>query len=66
MRATRLHAPARSLETRDLGGNWMPLPSNIIAITVAGQGVLTWAIPLFIFLAVLAWYMLLLIRRHPE
>ena len=32
----------------------MPLPSNIIAITVAGQGVLTWAIPLFVFLAVLA------------
>ena len=44
----------------------MTLPSNIIAITVAGQGVLTWAIPLAIFLAVLVWYMLLLIRRHPE
>jgi hypothetical protein len=44
----------------------MPLPSNIIAITVAGQGVLTWAIPLFVFLAVLAWCMLLLIRRYSE
>ena len=32
----------------------MPLPSNIIAITVAGQGVLTWAILLFVFLVVLA------------
>ena len=58
---------ARALaETRDLGGNRMPLPSNIIAITVAGQGVLTWAIPLFVFLAVLAWCMMLLIRRYPE
>jgi hypothetical protein len=44
----------------------MPLASNIIAITVAGQGVLTWAIPLGVFLAVLVWCMLLLIRRHPE
>ena len=44
----------------------MPLPSNIIAITVAGQGVLTWAIPLFVFLVVLAWCMMLLIRRYPE
>lgn len=44
----------------------MPLPSNIIAITVAGQGVLTWAIPLGVFLAVLAWGMMLLIRRYPE
>lgn len=44
----------------------MPLPSNIIAITVAGQGVLTWAIMLFVFLVVLGWCMLLLIRRFPE
>jgi len=44
----------------------MPLPSNIIAITVAGQGVLTWAIPLFVFLAVLFWYMVQLIRGFPE
>ena len=43
----------------------MPLPSNIIAITVAGQGVLTWAIPLFVFLVVLGWCMMLLIRRYP-
>jgi hypothetical protein len=44
----------------------MPLPSNIIAITVAGEGVLTWAIPLGVFLAVLAWSMMQLIRRYPE
>jgi hypothetical protein len=44
----------------------MPLPSHIIAITVAGQGVLTWAIPLGVFLVVLAWGMMLLIRRYPE
>ena len=44
----------------------MPLPSNIIAITIAGQGVLTWAIPLGVFLAVLAWCMMLLIRRSPS
>jgi hypothetical protein len=42
------------------------MQSTIIAITVAGQGVLTWAIPLAIFLAVLAWYMFQLIRRFPE
>jgi hypothetical protein len=44
----------------------MPLPSTIIAITVAGQGALTWAIPLGVFLAVLVWYMVQLIRRFPE
>lgn len=40
--------------------------TNIVAITVAGQGVLTWAIPLGIFLAVLVWYVRQLARRHPE
>lgn len=44
----------------------MPLPSTIIAITVAGQGALTWAIPLGVFLAVLFWSMVQLIRRFPE
>jgi hypothetical protein len=44
----------------------MPLASNIIAITVAGQGILTWAVPLGVFLVVLAWCMMLLIRRYPE
>ena len=41
------------------------MPEMIATSTVA-QGVLTWAIPLFVFLAVLAWYMLVLRRRHPE
>ena len=44
----------------------MPLPSNIIAITIAGQGVLTWAIPLGVFLAVLAWCMMLLFGASPS
>ena len=43
----------------------LPL-TNTVAITVAGQGVLTWAIPLGVFLAVLVWYVLQLARRHPE
>ena len=42
-----------------------PVP-QLIAISTAAQGILTWAIPLFGFLAVLAWYVLLLRRRHPE
>ena len=44
----------------------MPLPTTIVAITVAGQGALTWAIPLGVFLAVLFWYMVQLIRRFPS
>jgi hypothetical protein len=39
---------------------------QLIAISVAAEGILTWAIPLGVFLAVLAWYLLLLRRRHPE
>ncbi len=38
----------------------------VLALSVVGQGILTWAIPLGVFLAVLLWYMLLLRRRHPE
>jgi hypothetical protein len=44
----------------------MELLPQLIAISTAAQGILTWAIPLFGFLAVLAWYVLLLRRRHPE
>jgi hypothetical protein len=29
-------------------------------------GILTWAIPLAVYLAVLLWYFLLLRRRHPQ
>jgi hypothetical protein len=44
----------------------MSLLPQVIAISSDAQGVLTWAIPLFGFLAVLIWYLLLLRRRHPE
>jgi hypothetical protein len=30
------------------------------------QGILSWAIPLGVFLAVVLWYVLLLRRRHPQ
>ena len=39
---------------------------QLFATSIVGEGILTWAIPLGVFLAVLAWYMLLLRRRHPE
>jgi hypothetical protein len=39
---------------------------QLIAISTVAQGILTWAIPLAVFLAVLLWYLLLLRRRHPE
>jgi hypothetical protein len=38
----------------------------LIALSTFGQGVLTWALPLAVFLAILAWYVLLIRRRHPE
>jgi hypothetical protein len=42
------------------------LSQPLVALSVVGQGILTWAIPLGVFIAVLIWYMLLLRRRHPE
>lgn len=42
------------------------LTSPTVATSVVAQGVLTWAVPLFVFLAVLFWYLLVLRRRHPE
>jgi hypothetical protein len=39
---------------------------QLLAISTEAQGVLTLAIPLGGFLAVLAWYILVLRRRHPE
>lgn len=39
---------------------------QLLAISTEAQGILTWAIPLGVFLAVLVWYFLLLRRRHPE
>jgi hypothetical protein len=44
----------------------MELLPQLIAISTVAQGILTWAIPLGGFLAVLIWYVLLLRRRHPE
>jgi hypothetical protein len=38
----------------------------VIATSVAVQGLMTLAIPLGTFLAVLAWYVILLRRRYPE
>jgi hypothetical protein len=39
---------------------------QLIAISTEAQGILTWAIPLGVFLAVLGWYVVVLRRRHPE
>ena len=39
---------------------------QLLAISTEAQGILTLAIPLVGFLAVLAWYILVLRRRHPE
>jgi hypothetical protein len=44
----------------------MQLLPHVMAISSEAQGILTWAIPLGGFLAVLAWCVLLLRRRHPE
>jgi hypothetical protein len=44
----------------------MELVPQLIAISTEAQGILTWAIPLAGFLAVLIWYVLVLRRRHPE
>jgi hypothetical protein len=44
----------------------MELMPPVIAISTAAEGILTLVIPLGAFLAVLAWYLLLLRRRHPE
>jgi hypothetical protein len=38
----------------------------MIAVSYFVEGALTWALPLAVFLAVLAWYILLIRRRHPE
>jgi len=39
---------------------------QLLTISTEAQGLLTLAIPLGGFLAVLAWYILVLRRRHPE
>jgi hypothetical protein len=42
------------------------LPRLLLSTSTVAQGVLTWAIPLAVLIAVLAWYVLLVRRRHPE
>jgi hypothetical protein len=37
-----------------------------IATSPLVEGILTWAIPLAVFLAVLVWYVLLLRHHHPQ
>ena len=38
----------------------------IVSTSVAVEGILTWAIPLGVLIALVIWYVLLLRRRHPE
>jgi hypothetical protein len=42
------------------------MPISPIAASTLVQGILSWAIPLGVYLAVLAWYYRLVRRRHPE
>jgi hypothetical protein len=37
-----------------------------VATSVVAQGILTWAMPLGVLIALVVWYMLMLRRRHPE
>lgn len=38
----------------------------IISTSVVAEGILTWAIPLAVLIALVIWYVLLVRRRHPE
>jgi hypothetical protein len=42
------------------------LLTPVVATSVVAQGILTWAIPLAVLIALVIWYLLLLRRRHPE
>lgn len=42
------------------------LSQPLLSASTVAQGVLTWAIPLAVLIAVLVWYLLVLRRRHPE
>jgi hypothetical protein len=44
----------------------MQVLTPIAVASTLVQGILSWAIPLAVFLAVLLWYVLLLRRRHPR
>jgi hypothetical protein len=38
----------------------------IFSTSVTAEGILTWAIPLGVLIALIIWYVLLVRRRHPE
>jgi hypothetical protein len=42
------------------------LPQPILSLSTVGQGILTLVVPLGVLLLVVAWYVLLLRRSHPE
>jgi hypothetical protein len=42
------------------------LMTPIVATSVTAEGILTWAMPLGVLIALVIWYVLLLRRRHPE
>jgi hypothetical protein len=38
----------------------------IVSASVVAEGVLTWAMPLAVLIALVIWYVMLVRRRHPE
>jgi len=42
------------------------LLSPIVSTSVVAEGILTWAMPLAVLIALVIWYVLLVRRRHPE
>ena len=42
------------------------LLSPIVSTSVVVEGILTWAMPLAVLIALVIWYVLLVRRRHPE
>ena len=42
------------------------LAQPTLATSPVVEGILTWAIPLAVFLGVLLWYVLMLRRHHPQ
>ncbi len=42
------------------------LTPSVLATSPLVEGILTWAIPLAVFLGVLFWYVLLLRRHYPQ
>jgi hypothetical protein len=42
------------------------LPQPILSLSTVGEGILSLVVPLGVLLLVLAWYVLMVRRRHPE